>query len=136
MNLSESRSEGRVEAKPETEVKEERKIDIKKLVAIIPPPTMLQSMKKSRQVQVKEKRIRLRYSPDVSPEEAKISPQLAKELDISDYLEITVAGRKRFKFKAIIDENTPYDIVFVNPDLMRQNGVADNSICTIRRART
>ncbi len=120
------------EVKPEKPegVKEEKKIDVKKLVAVVPPPTMLFAKKQT--TQVREKRIRLRYAPDVSPEEAKICSRLAKELGIGEYLEITVAGRKRFRFKAVIDDNVPYDYVYVNPDLMKQNGIADNSICTIR----
>ncbi len=108
------------------------KTDIKKLIAVIPPPTML--FAKQRQTQLREKRIRLRYDPDTSQDQAKVSPQLAKELDIKDYLEVTVAGRKRFRFRAVIDDAVPYDCVYVNPDLMKQNGIADNSICTIRRA--
>jgi len=109
---------------------EQRKVDVKKLLAVIPPPTALAARK---QPQLREKRIRLRYSPDVSPDQAKISSRLAKELGISEYIEMTVAGRKRFRFKAIIDDSVPYDYIFVNPDLMRQYGIADNSMCTIRK---
>jgi len=108
------------------------KVDVKKLVAVIPPPAVLYG--RQRQMQVSEKRIRLRYDPDTPADQAKISPQLAKELGITEYVEITVAGRKRFRFHAVIDDNVPYNCILVNPDLMRQNGVADNSICTVRRA--
>ncbi len=125
-------SEQSTDVRSESIEGKKEKIDIKKLVAVIPPPTML--FAKQRQIQLREKRIRLRYDPDTPQDQAKISPQLAKELDIKDYLEITVAGRKRFKFRAIIDDAVPYDYVYVNPDLMKQNGIADNSICTIRRA--
>jgi len=114
----------------EGEAKEQRKLDVKKLVAVIPPPTALMSRKAG---QVREKRIRLRYCPDVSPEQAKISSRLAKELGITEYVEMTVAGRKRFRFKAIIDDTVPYDYILVNPDLMRQYGIADNSMCTVRK---
>lgn len=114
-----------------SEVQKE-KVDVKKLVAVIPPPTMLYA--RQRQTQVSEKRIRLRYDPDTPADQAKISPRLAKELGIKEYIEVTVAGRKRFRFHAVIDDNVPYDYILVNPDLMRQNGIADNSICTVRRA--
>jgi len=108
------------------------KIDVKKLIAVIPPPAMLYS--RQRQTQISEKRIRLRYDPDTPADQAKISPRLAKELGIKEYVEVTVAGRKRFRFRAVIDDNVSYDCILVNPDLMRQNGIADNSICTVRRA--
>ncbi|NPA96858.1 MAG: hypothetical protein GXO32_04595 [Crenarchaeota archaeon] len=114
----------------EGEEREQRKLDVKKLVAVIPPPSALMGR---RQGQAREKRIRLRYCPDVSPEQAKISSRLAKELGITEFVEMTVAGRKRFRFKVVIDDTVPYDYIFVNPDLMRQYGIADNSMCTIRR---
>ncbi len=117
----------------ESEVKTERRIDVKKLLTVVPPPAMLFA-EKAKPKQLHEKRIRLRYSNDVSPEEAKICSKLAKELGIENALEITVAGKKRFRFRAVIDDSVPYDYVYVNPDLMKQHGVADNSMCTIRRA--
>ncbi|RLG76793.1 MAG: hypothetical protein DRO12_03835 [Thermoprotei archaeon] len=109
--------------------KAQQKVDIKKLVAVVPPPTMLFGGKAKK---VREKRIRLRYDNSVKPDEAKISKRLAEELGIKDMLEITVAGKKRFRFKAIIIDSALGDYVFVNPDLMKENGIADNSICTIR----
>jgi len=108
----------------------EEKLDVKKLVAVIPPPSMLRAKK---QTTVREKRIRLRYSEDIPQDQAKICSKLAKELGIEDVLEITVAGKKRFRFKAVIDDSVPYDYVIVNAELMRRYGVADNSMCTIRR---
>jgi len=110
----------------------ERKVDVKKLVAVIPPPSMLFGARGRRQ---REKRIRLRYAEDVKREEARVPKRLAEELGIRDALEITVAGKKRFRFKAVIDERLGGDYVYVNPELMRENGIADNSICTIRAAR-
>ncbi len=109
---------------------QERRLDVKKLVAVVPPPTALAARRGG---QPREKRIRLRYSQDVSPDQAKISSRLAKELGVTDYIEMTVAGKKRFRFRAVIDDSVPYDYIFVNPDLMRQNGIADNSMCTVRR---
>lgn len=107
----------------------QEKIDIKKLVAVIPPPNVVFSKQKK---SVKEKRIRLSYDPSVGKDEAKISTALASELGIKDYLEISVASRKKFKFKAIVIDGLPSNTVYVNPDIMKMHGVADNSICTIR----
>lgn len=104
------------------------KKSIKELVDLVPSPGEL----KARIKKLKEKRIRLKYDPSLEPEQAKIHPDLAKELDIQDKLEIVVAGRHRFVFKAIIDESAEYNRVHVNPDLMEEHGVADNSIATVR----
>jgi hypothetical protein len=104
------------------------KADIKAALSLIPPASAL----KSRERRLLEKRIRLKYDPSLEREEAKINPQLAKELDIKDKLEIVVAGRHRFVFRAIIDDEVEYNRVHVNPELMEENGVADNSIATVR----
>jgi len=107
----------------------EEKVDIKKLIAVVPPPSAL--FAKERKV-LREKRIRLSYDTTVNKDEAKISKALAEELNIKNFLEITVAGKKRFKFKAVVMDSLPNDIVFVNPEVMKIHGVADKSICTIR----
>lgn len=117
----------------EEKVHEEKqeKTDIKKLLAVIPPPnTVLSKQKKA----VKEKRVRLLYDPSLNRDEAKVSNTLADELGIKDYLEISVAGRKKFKFKAMVVEGLSNDVVYVNPELMKMHGVADKSICTVRSA--
>jgi len=114
----------------ESEESVEQKLDLKKLLAVVPPPHMLRSDKK----QIKEKRVKLRFDESLDQDQAKISPQLARELGISEALEITVAGKKRFRFRAVVDSNIPPDVVFVNPERVKPQGVADNSMCTIRRA--
>ena len=107
------------------------KPDVTKLLAAIPPASAL----KARQKRVAERRIRLRYDDSLNPDEARINPRLAQQLGISDKLEITVAGRHRFAFKAIIDEDTPENVIYVNSDLMEEHGIADNSIATVRAYR-
>ncbi|MEB3817090.1 MAG: hypothetical protein LRS46_04035 [Desulfurococcales archaeon] len=107
------------------------KVDIKVALSAIPPASAL----KARERRLSEKRIRLRYDPSLEREEAKINPQLARELGITDKLEVVVAGRHRFVFRAIIDEDVDYNRVHVNPELMEENGVADNSIATVRSYR-
>jgi hypothetical protein len=107
------------------------KPDVTRLLSAIPPASAL----KARQKQLREKRIRLRYDPSLEPEQAKINPRLAKELNIQELLEISVAGRHRFAFKALLDDSVEENVVHVNPDLMEEHGIADNSIATIRAYR-
>jgi hypothetical protein len=35
-------------------------------------------------------------------------------------------------FKAVIDENIPQNEVWVNEELMKERGVSDNSLATVR----
>jgi len=104
------------------------KRDLEKLLNLIPPASMLKTRKKK----LTEKRIRIRYDDSLDEEEARIPKNLAGELGISGYLEIVVAGRKRFVFRALIDDEAEGNIVYVNPDLMEEHGIADNSIATVR----
>ncbi len=119
-----------IEAKPEEELLPD-KADVKAALSLIPPASAL----KSEERRLTEKRIRLRYDASLEPEEAKVNPRLAKELGIEDKLEIVVAGRHRFVFRAIVDDEVEYNRVHVNPDLMEENGIADNSIATVRAYR-
>ncbi|MEB3757722.1 MAG: hypothetical protein GSR76_02570 [Desulfurococcales archaeon] len=105
---------------------EERRID--KILDLIPSASQL---KETRKV-LREKRVRIRYDDELDEEEARISSRLARELGIKDYLEIVVAGKKRFAFKAIIEDDVEENIVYVNGDLMEEHGIADNSIATVR----
>jgi hypothetical protein len=97
-------------------------------VDIIPPASAL---KETRKV-LKEKRVRIKYDPSVKPDSAKLSGDLARVLGIVDRVELVVAGRAKFVLNAIVDEEVEADRVHVNPDFMREEGVSDNSIATIR----
>ncbi len=108
--------------------RQEKKLDIKALVAIIPPASTRKTEKR-----IKERRIRLKYNESVKPGQAFINESLAKSLNIVDYIEITVAGRKRFKLKAIVSSDISENEVWCNPEELRERGIADNSIATIRR---
>jgi hypothetical protein len=119
----------KVGEEPQEEERTQEKVDLKKLLAVIPPPSEVLSKKRQG---VREKRIRLLYDNNISEEEARISPILARELGVKEYVEVSVAGKKRFRFKVLIDENAPLDYVYVNSELMKRNGIANNSICTIR----
>ncbi len=121
-----------LEEEEEEALKERGKHDIKALVAVIPPATALKGAK---QAKIPEKRIRVRWNAEVKPEQAKINPKLAGDLGITDKLELVVAGRHKFVLTAVLDENVPYNEVWANEDLLKEHGVADNSIATVRRAR-
>ena len=101
---------------------------VARVMDIIPPATALREIRRS----VREKRIRIRYDPSVKPEFAKLSSELAKMLNIVDRLELVVAGRAKFILNAIIDDTVEPDRVHVNPEVMSREGVADNSIATVR----
>jgi hypothetical protein len=125
----EQKQEIKPEQSKEEEVYPQRKMDVKALAAVVPPATSLFS----RQKVLQEKRIRVRYG-EVEENQIKINPQLASQLGIIDTAVLVVAGKKRFTMNVIIDEDVPMDIVIANPQLMKDNGVADNSIATIRKS--
>lgn len=116
--------------KQEQVQKQEGKKDIKALVAIIPPASQVLGREGKK---LTEKRIRVRRKPNIKPEYAYINPQLAKELGITEYLEIVVARRHRLAFKAVQHESVPLNEVWCNEELLRDEGIADNSIATVRR---
>jgi len=124
MFLEEGAGEERKEVK-------RKKIDIKALVAVIPPASEVLARKAPKAI---ERRIRVRRKPDVDPDYAKINPSLAKSLGAQDLVEIVVAGRFRKTFNIILDENVPANEAWCNEELLKEHGVADNSIATIRRA--
>jgi len=119
------------EEQEEAPLPERPKGSISSILSIIPPASAL----KAKQKRVTERRIRIKYDDTLEPEQARIHPSLAKELGITDKLEIVVAGRHRFVFRAIIDEEAEENKVHVNPELMEENGVADGSIATVRAYR-
>jgi len=130
MNENVSQSEENITSDNTTEsIEKQEKVDIKKLLSVIPPPATLFSKQKQGS---REKRIRLRYDQSVKTDEAKISSSLARELGIKEYVEISVTGKKRFRLKAVISDSIPSDAVYINPEPAKRFGISDNSICTIR----
>ena len=117
----------------EEEVKSVKRVDVSKLVSIIPPPSELKREEK----RITEKRIRIRYDESLQEDQAKLSKELAKFLGISedDQVEIVVAGRKKFVFKPIVVDELDPNTVMCYPEKLRESGVADNSIATIRKYR-
>jgi len=108
---------------------EKKKVDIKALVALVPPASAL----KQRSSKTMEKRVRVRWG-NIAPEKAKLSTSLANELGIGEELEIAISGKK-FIFKAIKDDSIPPNEVHINEEVARMHGISDNTIATIRAHR-
>ncbi len=107
---------------------EEKKRDIRVLLSVIPPAEALRKQRGPLQ----EKRVKLKHSPAVKPDSLRVNPELAKELSIGEYAEISVHG-KRIKLAVIVDEEVPPGEVWGSPEL-KSRGIADNSIVTLRPA--
>ncbi len=120
-----------VSALGEGEEKSQKKRDIKQLVAVIPPASQLMHKEGSK---VREKRIRVRLKDNIPPEELHLSPSLAKFVGVKERVELSVPGKKRMSFKPVLNESIPQNEVWVNTELMREKGVADNSLATVRGA--
>ncbi len=101
---------------------------VSKLIDLIPPASALKEARKT----LREKRVRIRYDPSVKPDSAKLSSSLASLLGVVDRIELVVAGRAKFVLNAVVDDSVEPDRVHVNPDVMREEGVSDNSIATVR----
>ncbi|MEM0378286.1 MAG: hypothetical protein QXP68_03560 [Thermosphaera sp.] len=109
------------------------KPDISKLVSIIPPASELKKKKKV----LTEKRLRIRYDETLREPIAKIPKPIAEMLSITDgdSVEIVVAGKKKFMFKAILIDSQEENTIYVYPEELKLNGVADNSIATLRKSK-
>ncbi|MEM4528400.1 MAG: hypothetical protein QXS23_04335 [Desulfurococcaceae archaeon] len=111
-----------------------KKMDISKLVSIIPPASEVLGRKEQKTM---EKRVRLRFDKSIDTSIAKLPSSLAKMLGIHDNedVEVIIAGKKKFTLKAQLFDSTDVNTVHVNPAEFEKQGVADNSIATIRKAR-
>jgi hypothetical protein len=115
----------------EEEAESGPKISVIETLKVIPPPSMLRESKKK---QIVEKRIRVRRVDNIEEGKAKINPLLAKELGVGDdMVEIVVAGRKSLQLSPILDEGVPQNEVWVNAEILKTLGIADNTIATIKR---
>lgn len=115
----------------EGEEKPQKKRDIKQLVAVIPPASQLMRREGPK---VREKRIRVRLKDNVPPNELHLPPSLAKFIGVKERVELSVPGKKRMSFKPVLNESIPENEVWVNTEVMREKGVADNSLATVRGA--
>ncbi|MBB5253076.1 hypothetical protein [Sulfurisphaera ohwakuensis] len=112
------------------EKEEEKKVDVKSLVNIIPPAS---SLKKSK-APPKEKRVKMKKRPDVDQGIILISSKLATELGISDEAEVSIKG-KRAKFKVIIQDGLPDTEIYGNDADMIKLGLEDNSTVSVRASK-
>jgi len=107
-----------------------KKLDVKSLVAVIPPA---EAVLRRPQKRTQEKRVRIRYG-SVKGDQVGVSEALKQELGLGSQAQLVVAGRKRFVLNVVVLEGLPENVVVVNGDLMREHGIADNSIATLRSA--
>lgn len=80
-----------------------------------------------------EKRVRVRLKDEVPEGILWIARRLADELGIKDSAQLSVSGKK-LVLKVLASEELPESEVWANEDFMRRNGVADNSMATVRSA--
>lgn len=129
--MSEKQSVSKASEKTHDKPALKKRIDVTKLLSIIPPASEL----KRKEVKLKEKRIRVRYNESLPVNTVRLSKQLAQLLGINegDQVEIVVAGRHKFVYNAIIIDEGNVNEVHCNPEELKERGVADNSIATVRR---
>ncbi|MEM0265193.1 MAG: hypothetical protein QXP13_04315 [Candidatus Methanomethylicia archaeon] len=82
---------------------------------------------------VPEKRLRIRRVDGVENGMAKMNSAMVKQLQISDKIEVVIAGKRKCILTVLVDDNVPEREVWANPAQMVSLGIADNSIATIRR---
>ena len=115
----------------------ETKVDVSKLVAIIPPASEIIGKKREKSTII-EKRIRIRFDRSLDKPIARIPSSIAQLLSIKngDAVEIVVAGRKKAVFTAEVFEAKPEEeAVYIYPGELEPQGVSDNSIATIRKVK-
>jgi hypothetical protein len=82
---------------------------------------------------VPEKRLRIRRIEGVDEGMAKMNSSMMKQLQITDKIEVVIAGKRKCILTVIADDKVPEREVWANPAQMASLGIADNSIATIRR---
>lgn len=108
-----------------------KKIDLKSALAVIPPASQLYREEKK----LRERRIRLRFRNELKEGIAKVNPVLAKELEITEKVEVVVAGRRRLIYNVDLDDEVPVSEIWVNGEKLPELGIADNTIVTVRAYR-
>ena len=118
-------------AEQPSEGERKKKRDIRSILQMIPPASQLFGEEKK----VRERRVRMKFHDELKEGIAKMNPQLARELGIQDKVEVVVAHRPRYVFSVALDEEVPVNEIWVNGEKLREDGVADNSIVTVRAYR-
>ncbi|RLE54393.1 MAG: hypothetical protein DRJ26_02005 [Candidatus Methanomethylicota archaeon] len=80
-----------------------------------------------------ERRLRVRRKPEIEPGKARMNPQMMQELQITDEIEVVISGKRKCILTVRADEKVPLREVWASAEEMRELGIADNSIATIRR---
>ena len=106
----------------------EKKVDIKSLVSIIPPASALKNRERE---PPKEKRVKVRKKPEVDEGTIIVSNKLVSQMKIKDEVEISVKG-KRLRLKVIAQDGLQDIEVWANPADMLKLGLEDNSTVTLR----
>lgn len=106
----------------------EKKVNIKNLVNIIPPATELKNKEKN---PPKEKRVKVKKKPEVDEGTIIVSNKLKNSMKIGDEVEISVKGKK-LRLKVISQDGLDEIETWVNPADMLKLGLADNSTVTLR----
>ena len=109
------------------------KVDVSKILAVIPPAAELKKEKKT----ILEKRVRIKFEKSLQKPIARIPVSIANELGVKsgDVVEVVVAGKRKVLLEAEVVE-TNENFVVVYPIELEKQGVSDNSIATIRKARS
>ena len=81
-----------------------------------------------------EKRLRLRRRDEVDRGVGKLNSQTCKFLQISNKMEIVVAGKRKLALTVLPLSDVPENEVWINTEEMKIQGLSDNSIATIRKA--
>ena len=83
---------------------------------------------------VKERRLRLRRKDNVIEGSARMNPKTIEELEIKKSIEVVIGGKKKLYFNVLPLEDVPINEVWCNEEELRANGVADNTIATVRKS--
>ncbi len=121
------------------EKKESTEEGVEKPKLIIPPFLVPSTFKKEEKKARLERRLRIRRKREVDEGKAMINPELAKELEIKDKVEIVVVGggsrERKYIMLTVLNDKVPKSEVWCNEEEMRRLGIADNTIATIRSAK-
>jgi len=63
-----------------------------------------------------------------------MNPDTMKELRIETIIEVVIAGKKRLHFTVLPNDNVPRNEVWCNEEELRNHGIADYTIATVRAA--
>ncbi len=87
------------------------------------------------EMQRRERRLRLRRKENIPYGQARMNPEMMNELNISSEIEVVIAGKKKYRFIVVPLDSVPRNEVWCNAEELREHGIADNTIATIRAFR-